>query len=228
MALGFARAGADIVVSSRKKDACELVVDEVRALGRRAAAIACHVGHWSELDAFFEACREFSPTIDILVNNAGLSPIAPSSLETDEGLVDHILNVNFKGPFRLCALFGSLMAERGKGAIINVSSAGALRPSPWVAPYAGAKAALHAASVAFSQEYGPRGVRVNVISPGPFLTDASRGWRDDERRRRMVALQRFGDPDEIVSTALYLATSSFTNGANIVVDGGGPMLEGTA
>jgi NAD(P)-dependent dehydrogenase (short-subunit alcohol dehydrogenase family) len=220
MVLGFARAGADVVIASRKLDACEAVAREVEALGRRALPIACHVGDWDALDGFVQAIYDQWGRIDVMVNNAGLSPLAPSSVETSQALVDKILDVNFKGPFRLTALVGSRMAKAGSGAIINISSVGALNPTPWVAPYAGAKAALNAASVAFAQEYGPSGVRVNVISPGPFLTDVSTAWRDDKEMMQRVGLRRFAQPDEIVSTALYLATATFTNGANVIVDGG--------
>ena len=225
MVLGFARAGADVVIASRRLAACEALAEEVRALGRRALPLACHVGDWNSLEPFVDAIYDAFGRIDIFVNNAGMSPVAPSSLETSEALFDKVVDVNFKGPFRLTALVGSRMAKAGGGAIINVSSAGALRPSPWVAPYAAAKAALNTASAAFAQEYARGGVRVNVISPGPFLTDVSTLWAKDEALKARVALGRFAQPEEIVSTALYLATASFTNGANIVVDGGTVMSE---
>jgi NAD(P)-dependent dehydrogenase (short-subunit alcohol dehydrogenase family) len=161
--------------------------------------------------------------VDVLVNNAGMSPLAPSVLETSEALFDKIVDVNFKGPFRLAALIGSRMAEVGRGSIINISSMGSLRPRANIAPYAGAKAALNAITVALAQEYGPRGVRVNVIAPGGFLTDVSGEWANDESLLRNVSLGRFGQPEEIVTTALYLASghSSYTTGALITVDGGG-------
>jgi NAD(P)-dependent dehydrogenase (short-subunit alcohol dehydrogenase family) len=114
------------------------------------------------------------------------------------------------------------MAAGDGGSIINVSSTGALNPRPNMAPCAGAKAALNAVSVALAREYGPK-VRVNVISPGGFLTDVSSGWKDSPSAKRF-ALGRFGEPHEIVSSALYLASdaSSFTTGANVRVDGGEP------
>src|SRR5205085_11244680 len=107
------------------------------------------------------------------------------------------------------------------GSIINISSIGAVRPSPWIAPYAGAKAALNAISIAFAQEFAPK-VRVNVISPGGFLTDLASEWATEDEARRSVALSRWGEPREIVPTVLYLASdaASFTTGANIRVDGG--------
>jgi NAD(P)-dependent dehydrogenase (short-subunit alcohol dehydrogenase family) len=221
MAMGFARAGADVIVSSRKAQACAETATEIEALGRRAAGIPCNVGRWDEVDALVEAAWDAFGRIDILVNNAGMSPVAPSSAETSEALFDKVVAVNFKGPFRLCGLIGSRMAAGDGGSIINVSSIGALKPSPWIAPYAGAKAALNAMSIAIAQEFAPK-VRVNVISPGGFLTDLAGEWATEEEARRSTALDRWGDAEEIVGTALYLASdaSSYTTGANIRVDGG--------
>jgi NAD(P)-dependent dehydrogenase (short-subunit alcohol dehydrogenase family) len=221
MALGFAHAGADLIISSRKAEACEAMADEIRALGRHAVAIPCNVGKWEEVDSLAEAAWRAFGRIDVLVNNAGISPVAPSSLETSEALFDKVTAVNFKGPFRLTALIGQKMADGVGGSIINVSSIGALKPSPWIAPYAGAKAALNAMSIALAQEFAPR-VRVNVISPGGFLTDIAGEWATQDEAEKATALNRWGQPDEIVGTALYLASdaSSYTTGANIRVDGG--------
>lgn len=221
MALGFARAGADVVVSSRKTEACDATAAQIVQLGRRAAALPCNVGRWDEVGALAEAAWAAFGRLDVLVNNAGLSPVAPSSVETSEALFDKVVAVNFKGAFRLTALVGSRMAAGAGGSIINVSSIGAVKPSPWIAPYAGAKAALNAMSIALAQEFAPK-VRVNVISPGGFLTDIAGEWATEEEARRSTALNRWGDPDEIVGAALYLASdaSSYTTGANIRVDGG--------
>jgi NAD(P)-dependent dehydrogenase (short-subunit alcohol dehydrogenase family) len=223
IARGFASAGADVIVSSRKAEACEVVAAEIRALGVRAAGLPCHVGHWAQVEALAEQAWSTFGKIDILVNNAGLSPLAPSSLETTEALFDKVLEVNFKGPFRLTSLIGSRMAAGEGGSIINVSSTGASNPQPSFGPYAGAKAALNAASVAFAREYGPK-VRVNVISPGGFLTDIAKSWKDTATSTSRIAMRRFGEPHEIVSTAIYLASdaSSYTTGANIRVDGCAP------
>jgi NAD(P)-dependent dehydrogenase (short-subunit alcohol dehydrogenase family) len=223
MARAFAQAGADLVVSSRKADACDAVAAELRGLGVRAVGIPCHVGHWDQVEALATAAWDAFGKLNILVNNAGMSPLAPSSVETSEALFDKVMAVNIKGPFRLTSLVGSRMAAGEGGSIINISSTGALSPQPGFGPYAGAKAALNAASIAFAREYGPK-VRVNVISPGGFLTDIAEAWKDSATMTARIALKRFGDPHEIVSTALYLASdaSSYTTGANIRVDGGAP------
>jgi NAD(P)-dependent dehydrogenase (short-subunit alcohol dehydrogenase family) len=113
------------------------------------------------------------------------------------------------------------MVADGGGVIINISSSGALRPMPLFGPYAGAKAALNASAISFAREFGPT-VRVNTISAGPFLTDIANAWPEEQRHKAPNALGRPGQPEEIVSTALYLASpaSSFTSGALIQVDGG--------
>jgi NAD(P)-dependent dehydrogenase (short-subunit alcohol dehydrogenase family) len=214
MVKAFAGHGADIFITSRKIEGCEKVAAEVKAMGRRAATHACNVANWNELDGLVEAAYAAFGKVDILVNNAGSSPLAPSSLETPEALFDRIVALNFKGPFRL-------MSAGEGGSIINISSAGALRPRPQIAPYAGAKAALNAITEAFAFEYGPK-VRVNTISPGRFLTDVSKAWSEEHKLNSTAALKRSGRPEEIVTAALYFASSSssFTTGSVVRVDGG--------
>ena len=220
MVMAFAQAGADIVVSSRKLDACEAVAAEVRALGRRALAVAAHAGRWDEIDRLIATAYAEFGRIDILVNNAGMSPAVPSH-EVTEQLFDSVLNLNFKGPFRLASQIGHRMAQGDGGVIINISSTGALIPLPAVVPYSGAKAALNAMTVSLAHEYGPK-VRVNSISAGPFLTDISKAWTEEAREHSNNALGRPGRPEEIVTAALFLASpmSSFTTGGVVRVDGG--------
>jgi len=220
MIRAFAEHGADVIIVSRKLDACEAVAEEVRALGRRALALSAHVGKWDEIDRMIEAAYAQFGRIDILVNNAGMSPRMPSH-EVTEALFDSVLNLNFKGPFRLASQVAKRMDDGDGGVIINVSSSGALMPLPAVVPYSGAKAALNAMTVSFAREYGPK-VRVNTLSAGPFLTDIAKAWSPEARERADNALGRPGRPEEVVTTALYLASpaSSFTTGAVIRVDGG--------
>ncbi|MFN2377010.1 MAG: SDR family NAD(P)-dependent oxidoreductase [Candidatus Binatia bacterium] len=223
MALAFARAGADIVIASRKLDACLVVAAEVEHLGRKALAHACHVGAWEELGGLVDAAYARFGKVDVLVNNAGMSPLYPSLDQVSEALWDKVLAVNLKGPFRLSALVGSRMQQAGGGSILNISSIAAERPTPTETPYAAAKAGLNAITVAFAQAYGPR-VRVNAIQAGPFLTDIAKAWPPEveEYLASSAALGRAGRPDEIIGAALYLASdaSSFTTGAVLRVDGG--------
>lgn len=221
MVLAFARAGADAVISSRKLEACEEVAAEVRALGRRALPFAAHAGNWDDNARLAEAAYAHFGRVDILVNNAGMSPLAPSLSETSEALFDKIIGVNFKGPFRLSCLIGERMVAGDGGAIINLSSTAAFIPQPHTIPYGGAKAAVNVMTVALAKAFAPK-VRVNCIAPGPFLTDVSTVWRENEAFKKSLALKRFGEPEEIIGTALYLASeaSSFVTGQVIRVDGG--------
>jgi NAD(P)-dependent dehydrogenase (short-subunit alcohol dehydrogenase family) len=220
MVRAFAARGADLIIASRKLDACEAAAAEVRNLGRRGLAVSVHAGRWADMDRLAEVAYAEFGRIDILVNNAGMSPRQPSH-EVSEALFDSVLNLNFKGPFRLASQVAHRMAQGEGGVIINVSSSGALMPLPAVIPYSGAKAALNAMTVSLAREYGPK-VRVNTISAGPFLTDIAKAWTPEARETADNALGRPGLPGEIVTAALFLASpaSSFTTGAIIRVDGG--------
>ena len=223
MVKAFAASGADVVITSRKLEACEQVAGEVRAMGRRALALACHVGRWDELPKLVETVYDAFGKVDVLVNNAGMAPVAPRSSEVTEEMFDKTVAVNFKGPFRLSALIGDRMVQAGSGSIINITSMGAEKPSPDYPVYAGAKAALNIMTQDHAMEFGPK-VRVNAIMCGPFWTDIAKSWREQADRESKAAAGRIGRPHEIATTALYLASdrSSFTTGAIIRLDGGNP------
>ena len=220
MVRAFAHAGADIIVVSRKLDACEAAAAQVRQLGRRAIAISANASVWNEMSQLAETAYEAFGRIDILVNNAGMSP-AIASHDITEAMFDKIVSLNFKGPFRLASLVAARMQAGEGGAIINTSSTAAFAPMPNVVAYAAAKAALNSMTVSLAREYGPK-VRVNAISAGPFLTDISKAWRPEEREIAPNSVGRPGRPEEIVTTALYLASpaSSFVTGAIVRCDGG--------
>jgi NAD(P)-dependent dehydrogenase (short-subunit alcohol dehydrogenase family) len=219
----LAQAGADIVVSSRKQEACSAVAEEVRAVGRRALGHACHVGRWKEIDVLVEAAYAEFGRVDVLVNNAGIAPTYADTPSVSEELWDKVIAVNLKGPFRLTALVGTRMRAGGGGSIVNISSIGGVRPSSDIIPYAAAKAGLNAMTVGFADAFGPE-VRVNAVMPGPFATDISSGWNHEAfaQRARTFPLRRAGDPDELAGAVLYFASdaSSFTTGAVLAVDGG--------
>jgi NAD(P)-dependent dehydrogenase (short-subunit alcohol dehydrogenase family) len=222
--LGLARSGADVIVSSRKLEACEEVAAEVERLGRRALAIAAHAGRWEDMDRLAETAYERYGRIDVLVNNAGMSPLFDTLDGVSEELFDKVVSVNFKGPFRLSSIVGTRMESSGGGSIINISSTASLRPHWQLMPYAAAKAAVNTMTAALAGAFGPT-VRVNAIAPGTFLTDISKAW-DMEAFERLARedfpLERGGRPDEIVDLALYLASSasSYMSGATIPLDGG--------
>ena len=225
MVLGFARAGADVVISSRKLESCEELARIVESeTGRRALPVAAHVGRWDDLERLIDATDAAFGRIDVLVNNAGMAPLYPSLGAVTEDLFDKVIAVNLKGPFRLGALVGERMQAGSGGSIINISSIGAVHPTMTDLPYAAAKAGLNTLTTGFAVSFGPT-VRSNGIMVGPFLTDISKAWDVDAfqaHARRRYPLQRLGEPAEIVGTALYLASdaSTFTTGAVITVDGG--------
>lgn len=229
MVLAFAGRGADVVIASRKLDACEALAHDVRALGRRALPFAYHAGRWDDSDRLYEAVYAEFGRVDVLVNNAGMSPLYPSVDAISEDLFDKVMDVNLKGPFRLSALVGTRMAglDHGGsdgGSIIFVSSIASHRPGPNELVYGAAKAGINNLTSGLARTLGPK-VRVNCIAPGPFLTDISKAWDLDafEKSAKVgFALGRGGEPHEIIGTALYLATdaSTYTTGAVIDVDGG--------
>jgi NAD(P)-dependent dehydrogenase (short-subunit alcohol dehydrogenase family) len=223
MVCAFAAAGAEVVVVSRKPDACDEVVERLRVEGVKAAGCACHVGHWDELEPLVEGIYRDFGRIDVLVNNAGISPVYGKLSEVTEELFDKVIGVNLKGPFRLAALVGERMVADGGGSIINVSSTGAVRPTRDIVPYAAAKAGVNAMTIGLAHAFGPT-VRVNAVMPGPFLTTISRAWDMDlfEERARTFPLRRAGESNEIAGAALYLASdaSSYTTGTILTVDGG--------
>jgi len=224
MVLAFAERGADVVIASRKLENCEAVADEVRALGRRALPLAYHAASWQGADDLAAAAYAEFGRVDVLVNNAGMSPLYPSVDAVTEDLYDKVMGVNLKGPFRLSAVVGTRMVADGGGSIIFVSSIASQRPSPSELVYGPAKAGLNALTYGLARTLGPT-VRVNCIVPGPFLTDISKAWdleQFDRNARNAFALERGGEPHEIVGAALYFATAagSYTTGTTLNVDGG--------
>jgi NAD(P)-dependent dehydrogenase (short-subunit alcohol dehydrogenase family) len=226
MAFAAARCGADVVIASRSLDSCVATAEELTvATGRAAFPYAVHVGRWDQLDGLVDAAYERFGKIDVLVNNAGMSPLYESLSTVTEQLFDAVMNLNFKGPFRLSTLVGERMVADGGGSIINVSTSGSRHPRPEMLPYAASKAGLNALTEGFALAYGPT-VRVNTLMPGPFLTDISKAWDIPAAQAGAAgfALKRLGNPPEIIGAALFLMSdaSSYTSGSIVRVDGGIP------
>ena len=220
MVKAFAERGADVIIASRKLENCEAVAEECRALGRRALAISAHVGKWPECDRLIEEAYAAFGRVDILVNNAGMSPRVPSH-EVTEQLFDSVLNLNFKGPFRLASQVGKRMFDGDGGCIINVTSSGSMMPLPQVVPYGSSKAALNAMSLSLAHEYAPH-VRVNTLSPGAFKTDIVQAWPDKGEGPIPTPRGVAASPEEIVTAALFLASPASVNvtGTLVRCDGG--------
>lgn len=228
IATGYACAGADVVIASRKPEAVAAAADEIAAdTGAKVFALPAHVGRWAECDELIATVLDRFGQIDVLVNNAGIAPLYQHLHEATEDLFDKTISVNLKGPFRLSALAAHAMTLTGGGSIINVSSVAAMRPTQSEVPYGAAKAGVHVVTAGIALEYGPL-VRANTIMCGPFLTDIAAGW-DMAAFNEFAAhmpMGRAGQPEEIVGAALYFASdlSRFTTGAMLHVDGGQALV----
>ena len=220
----FAAAGADVVVASRKLDNCQEAAREIEAAtGRRALPVGCHVGKWEDCDRLADTVYAEFGRCDVLVNNAGMSPLYDDLPSVTQELYDKVHAVNAGGPFRLSALIGSRMAEGDGGSIINVTTAGSLRPNADDLPYAMAKAALNALTLGLAGAWAPK-VRANLVLPGAFDTDITKAWSPGmkERAGEMNPMKRIGRPQDMAGVCVFLASdaSSYVNGAQILVDGG--------
>lgn len=223
----FAQAGAQVIVSSRNGADLEQVAAAIRASGGRAEAIPAHVGRVEDVEALLAELGRRALQVDILVNNAAISPLMKESFSgTSIEAWQKVMDVNLRGPFLLASRLGRAMAERGSGAIINVSSTGAMRSSPLIGAYCVSKSALNTLTEVFAKEFGPRGVRVNTLTCG-LVETAMGDWtiKNEEAYKfclSLTPLARHSQPDEIAYAALFLASQagSFVTGENLVVDGG--------
>lgn len=224
VAEGMAAAGADVVIASRKLDACERAAAEIEeATGRRAVPVACHVGRWEDCDHLADVVHDELGRCDVLVNNAGMSPLYDDLTSITSELYDKVHDVNARGPFRLSVRLGSRMAEGDGGSIINVSTTGSLRPGVGELPYAMAKAGLNALTLGLAGAWAPK-VRANLVLPGAFDTDITLAWGEETKRRagEMNPMGRIGQPQDMVGLCVFLASdaASYINGAQVLVDGG--------
>lgn len=229
IALAFAEAGAKIVVSSRNKRPPELdkVAEEIRQKGGQAVAIPAHVGKAEEVENLVKKSLQEFGHIDILVNNAGANPVLSTMADLDLGAFQKVLEVNLIGAFLVTKAVVKEMIKQGGGRIINISSVSGLRArADQTGAYCISKAALNMMTQVMARELAQYNILVNAIAPGSIKTEFSRvNWTDPERRAqriREIELRRFGEPDEVVGCALFLASeaSSFITGEIIRVDGG--------
>ncbi len=228
MAQGLAEAGAAVVVSSRKQDLCDQVAKEVAAsTGSKAIGLACHVGDWDQIQGFVEQVQERLGRIDVLVNNAGINPALKSATEMDLSFWRKLFSVNVEGPLRMVQLVAPVMRDLGGGSIINIATMAAYSGGARICAYGASKAALVNLTKSMAQELASWKIRVNVLAPGPFLSEMVEGVeRNEPGYKDMMAnltyMQRIANPMEIVGPVLYLASdaSSFVTGDEIAVCGG--------
>ena len=227
----FAKAGAGVVVSSRKLEACETVVGEIEKHGGRALAVAAHTGKTDQLEALVDETLEHFGRIDILINNAGTNPHFGATINIEKAAWDKTFDVNLNGVFFLTQIiFNKWMRDNG-GVIINMASVAGLRPAPMTGAYSVTKAALIMLTNVLASELGAYGIRVNAIAPGFIKTDMSKAvWTSDmfKERVKMLPVPRLGETEDIVGAAFFLASdaSSFMTGETIVIDGGAQFFSG--
>jgi NAD(P)-dependent dehydrogenase (short-subunit alcohol dehydrogenase family) len=226
----MARHGARVVISSRKRDACDAVAaainTELDGEAGGAIAIPAHIGEKAELERLVNETRERLGPIDVLVCNAAVNPYFGPSKDIPDSAFVKIMSINIRSNHWLCHLVLPEMVERGGGSIIVVSSVGGLRGSTDLGAYCISKAADLQLVRNLAVEYGPKNVRVNAISPGLIRTDFARAlWENPDILKRRTAgdpLRRIGEPHEIAGCAVFLASSAggFATGQNFVIDGG--------
>ena len=224
-ALGYARAGADLIVVSRNLDDLEKVTAKIKKLGRKALAVSSHLGKMEDINNLVSQVKAEFGRIDILVNNAASNPTMDTAIDVTERAWDTIMNLNLKGLFFLSQSVARLMREQGRGRIINVSSAGGIRPH--ILPvYSISKAGVIMATKIMALEWASYGINVNAIAPGLTRTSFSQALWGDEKvldyLMQRVPQKRFAEPEELVGTMIYLASdaSRFVTGTVISVDGG--------
>jgi NAD(P)-dependent dehydrogenase (short-subunit alcohol dehydrogenase family) len=236
IALGFAKAGAKVVLTSRKMNDLETNAAEIKAFGGEAFPVQAHLGKIEEIKRMVNTVMDKFGRIDILVNNAGTSPAMGTVLDSDERIWETVMNLNLKGVYFTSQVVAKIMKKQGSGKIINIASIDGFKPEPGVSVYSISKAGVRMITRAFALELAPFNIQVNTIAPGPINTKLlDSHWfnlppeeakKQKEAMAKTTPIGRIGEPDEIAGAAIYLASdaSNYTTGAEIVIDGG--VLQG--
>ena len=226
IAEALARAGAKVVISSRKADKCEEIVNELRAKKLEAAPVACHIGKRDDLERLVAETRKVYGRIDVLVCNAAANPYYGPMKDLPDDAFTKVIDTNVRANLWLCNMVLPEMAARKDGAVIIVSSIGGLKGSGMLGIYAISKAADMQLARNLAIEWGPHNIRVNCIAPGLVRTDFARAlWENPKLLAATEAttpLRRIGEPEDIAGAAVFLASKagSWTTGQTIVIDGG--------
>ena len=230
-ALAFARAGADVAVTSRKLPDLEKVAAEIRTLGRKALAVEAHVGRVEQLQPMVDRVVSEFGKIDILINNAGTNHNAPA-IDMEERSWDSVINTNLKGLFFLSQAVARVMRDHGGGSIVNIASTSGYRVQIPTGHYSIAKAGVIMATKVMALEWAEYGIRANCIAPGATKTrlwDAifepmgeEAGKAAEAAAQAGIPLRRVGDPRETANAILFLASdaASYVTGQDFAVDGG--------
>lgn len=226
IATTLARAGARVMITSRKQEHVDAAVQALTADGLTVVGLAAHLGRAADAHAVAARTVEHFDGIDIIVNNAATNPVFGPLQQTGDDAFDKIFAVNVKGPLELCRTAHTVMAQRGGGAIVNISSIGGVSPEPGLGLYSVSKAALISLTKVMAQEWGADGIRANVICPGLIRTKFSQAlWQDPEIASQVLdhqPIRRIGVPDDVAGLALFLASDAagYCTGGVYMVDGG--------
>lgn len=228
IAFGFAEAGANIVIASRKLPELEEVAKEISALGRRCLPVATHAAKSEDLDNLVNKAMSEFGRIDILVNNAATNPQFGEVIDAEQWSWDAVMSLNLKGYFLLSQKVARIMIKQGNGSIIYVGSTNAFKPNRGVGVYSVSKAGVHSLAQILAFELGKYNIRVNVLAPGATKTRMTKAALEDQNSRMAktiiehTALGRLAESEDMKGAALFLASeaSSFVTGQTIVVDGG--------
>ncbi len=226
IARALAAAGAQVIVSSRKLEACEAVAASIREAGDEATALACHIGELADIDRAFEAVARDHGRLDILVNNAATNPHFGPITAIDPAAFQKTVDVNIRGCFFMSQAAAKLMARGGGGSIVNVASINGVIPGPLQGVYSITKAAVIAMTKAFARECAAQGIRVNALLPGltdtKFAAALTRNPAVLDKVLPHIPMNRVAQPDEMAGAVLYLVSpaASYTTGVALNVDGG--------
>lgn len=227
----MARRGAKVVVSSRKPEACQEVVDGINASGGEAIVIPCNISEKQQLQGLVDGAVAKFGRLDILVCNAAVNPYFGPMAKMPDEAYDKVMNSNVRSNFWLCNMAAPHMVAVGGGSIIIVSSIGGTHGSPSIAVYDMSKAADSSLARSLAVEWGPQGVRANCIAPGLIKTDFSKAFWSNEKMLRNVEsgipARRIGLPEDMAGVAVFLASraSAYLTGQTITVDGGVSIRE---